>query len=181
MGAARATLPAADGYSSGYEQLVLPECDLDGVAAVWHCCAGWGRWRAGRAGSGGWAQAGQAQRVVQGKVVDKGGAGLKGATVYLKDGHTLAVKSYVATRRWLVPLWATGAEHRLPAVGGAGRQEERGEEHQLVRHAEGVQYHLKIDTSRRPSYRCWVLGVDAVAVAGWVAGDQEADRGMCCD
>jgi hypothetical protein len=39
----------------------------------------------------------QAQRVVQGKVVDGSGAGIKGATVYLKDGHTLAVKSYVAS------------------------------------------------------------------------------------
>ena len=39
----------------------------------------------------------QAQRVVQGKVVDKADAGLKGATVYLKDGHTLSVKSYIAT------------------------------------------------------------------------------------
>jgi hypothetical protein len=38
----------------------------------------------------------QAERVVQGKVENKAGAGLKGATVYLKDGHTLAVKSYVA-------------------------------------------------------------------------------------
>jgi len=37
----------------------------------------------------------QAQRVVQGKVVDKADAGLKGAVVYLKDGHTLAVKSYI--------------------------------------------------------------------------------------
>jgi len=38
-----------------------------------------------------------AQRVVQGKVVDKGDAGIKGATVYLKDGHTLSVRSYIAT------------------------------------------------------------------------------------
>jgi hypothetical protein len=38
----------------------------------------------------------QAQRVVQGKVVDKSDAGLKGATVYLKDGHTLSVKSYIS-------------------------------------------------------------------------------------
>ena len=43
------------------------------------------------------AQDGQAQRVVQGKVVDKSDAGVKGATVYLKDGHTLAVKSYIAS------------------------------------------------------------------------------------
>jgi hypothetical protein len=42
------------------------------------------------------AAADQAQRVVQGKVVDKSDAGLKGAVVYLKDGHTLAVKSYIA-------------------------------------------------------------------------------------
>ena len=39
----------------------------------------------------------QTTRVVQGKVVDKADAALKGATVYLKDDHTLAVKSYIAT------------------------------------------------------------------------------------
>lgn len=39
----------------------------------------------------------QASRVVQGKVVDKAGTGLKDATVYLKDGHTLEVKSYIAS------------------------------------------------------------------------------------
>jgi hypothetical protein len=38
----------------------------------------------------------QAQRVVQGKVLDKSDAALKGATVYLKDGHTLSVRSYLA-------------------------------------------------------------------------------------
>src|SRR6185437_12613639 len=43
------------------------------------------------------AQDTTATRTVQGKVVDKAGAGLKGATVYLKDSHTLAVKSYIAT------------------------------------------------------------------------------------
>jgi hypothetical protein len=41
-----------------------------------------------------WAQ-NQPERVVQGKVENKAGDGIK-ATVYLKDGHTLAVKSYVA-------------------------------------------------------------------------------------
>ena len=39
----------------------------------------------------------QTQRIVQGKVVDKSDAGLKGATVYLKDAHTLSVKSYIAS------------------------------------------------------------------------------------
>jgi len=38
----------------------------------------------------------QAQRVVQGKVVNSSGAGLKGATVFLKDDRTLAVMSYIA-------------------------------------------------------------------------------------
>jgi len=35
-------------------------------------------------------------RAVQGRVTDKGGAALKGATVFLKDGHSLAVRSYIA-------------------------------------------------------------------------------------
>jgi hypothetical protein len=39
-------------------------------------------------------QRGNAQRVVQGKVTDAGNAAIKGAVVYLKDGRSLAVKSY---------------------------------------------------------------------------------------
>ena len=38
------------------------------------------------------AQARSVARAVQGKVVDKGDAPLKGAVVYLKDDHSLAVK-----------------------------------------------------------------------------------------
>ncbi len=42
------------------------------------------------------AQRGPSQRIVQGKVVDKANAGIKGAIVYLKDGHSLSVKSFIA-------------------------------------------------------------------------------------
>ncbi len=35
------------------------------------------------------------QRVVQGKAVDKADAPIKGAVVYLKDDHTLSVRSYI--------------------------------------------------------------------------------------
>lgn len=40
-------------------------------------------------------QRGPVQRVVQGKVIDNADAPVKGAVVYLKDGHTLSVKSYI--------------------------------------------------------------------------------------
>jgi carboxypeptidase family protein len=39
-------------------------------------------------------QRGPAQRIVQGKVVDGANAPIKGAVVYLKDGRSLAVKSF---------------------------------------------------------------------------------------
>jgi|SRR5215469_2927402 len=42
------------------------------------------------------AQRGPSQRVVQGKVVDKSDATVKGAIVYLKDTHSLSVKSFIA-------------------------------------------------------------------------------------
>lgn len=38
----------------------------------------------------------QAVRTVEGKVTDGSNAPLKGAVVYLKDGHTLSVKSYIS-------------------------------------------------------------------------------------
>jgi hypothetical protein len=40
-------------------------------------------------------QRGPAQRVVQGKVVNKAETAVNGAVVYLKDDHSLAVKSYI--------------------------------------------------------------------------------------
>jgi hypothetical protein len=42
------------------------------------------------------AQRGPVQRTVQGKVTDKNEAGLSGAVVYLKDDHTLSLKSFIA-------------------------------------------------------------------------------------
>ena len=42
------------------------------------------------------AQRGPVQRVVQGKVTDQSSAPLKGSVVYLKDSHTLSVKSFIA-------------------------------------------------------------------------------------
>src|SRR5579871_3886362 len=41
-------------------------------------------------------QRGPVQRVVQGKVIDKSEAPIKGAVVYLKDGHSLSVKSFIS-------------------------------------------------------------------------------------
>lgn len=41
-------------------------------------------------------QRGPAQRIVSGKVVDKGDTPLKGSVVYLKDDKTLSVKSFIA-------------------------------------------------------------------------------------
>ncbi len=42
------------------------------------------------------SQRGPVQRIVQGRVTDKGEAPLRGAIVYLKDDHTLSIKSFIS-------------------------------------------------------------------------------------
>ena len=42
------------------------------------------------------AQRGPVQRIVQGRVTDKGNAAISGAVVYLKDDHSLSVKSFIS-------------------------------------------------------------------------------------
>ncbi len=41
-------------------------------------------------------QRGAVQRVIQGKVEDKAGTAIKGAVVYLRDGHTSSVRSAIS-------------------------------------------------------------------------------------
>jgi uncharacterized protein YxeA len=52
-------------------------------------------WMAAPGGVGAEQQRGPTQRIVQGKVVVASGAAVNGAVVYLKDDHSLAVKSYI--------------------------------------------------------------------------------------
>jgi len=65
-------------------------------------------------------QKGPAQRVVQGKVVDKSDAPLNGAIVYLKDTHSLAVKSNItdATGAYRFGQLAQNIDYELWAVSG---------------------------------------------------------------
>jgi len=41
-------------------------------------------------------QRGPTQRLVQGRIIDGSSAAVKGAVVYLKDGRTLSVKSFIS-------------------------------------------------------------------------------------
>jgi hypothetical protein len=66
-------------------KVVLASCSIAMVAVATTVTAVWGQ------------QRGPVQRVVQGKVIDKDDAPIKGAVVYLKDGHSLSVKSYIST------------------------------------------------------------------------------------
>ena len=60
------------------------------------CCVSSAGWIAGGFAPVQAQQRGPVQRVVQGKVVNKSDAPIKGAVVYLKDTHSLALKSAIA-------------------------------------------------------------------------------------
>ena len=66
------------------------------------------------------AQNPAAARTIDGKVVDKDNAPIKGAVVYLKDGHTLSVKSYISTEdgSYRFGQLATNTDYSLWAESG---------------------------------------------------------------
>ena len=71
-------------YDSLLRSVVLLSCSIAGFAVVTP------------AGSLLAQQRGPVQRVVQGRVMDKSAGLLSGAVVYLKDGHSLDVKSFIS-------------------------------------------------------------------------------------
>lgn len=67
--------------------IVLVSCSFAGFSVVTPCVSLFAQ------------QRGPVQRVVQGRVMDKSAALLSGAVVYLKDGHSLAVKSFISNEQ----------------------------------------------------------------------------------
>jgi hypothetical protein len=67
-----------------FRSVVLASCSLVGFSVVTPAVSLFAQ------------QRGTVQRVVQGRVMDKSQVMLSGAVVYLKDGHSLAVKSFIS-------------------------------------------------------------------------------------
>ena len=67
-----------------FRSVVLASCSLVGFSVVTPAVSLFAQ------------QRGPVQRVVQGRVMDKSAVLLSGAVVYLKDGHSLAVKSFIS-------------------------------------------------------------------------------------
>ena len=68
-------------------KVVLITCSFAGISAVTPAVSLFAQ------------QRGPVQRVVQGRVMDKSSGLLSGAVVYLKDGHSLAVKSFISNEQ----------------------------------------------------------------------------------
>ena len=67
-------------------------------------------------------QRGPTQRVVQGRIIDGSSAAVKGAVVYLKDGRTLSVKSFISDEQGGYRRSARfyQSERRQPLYAGQG-------------------------------------------------------------
>ncbi len=72
----------------------LPSPRIAGFAVL-ACCLSAGVWVVSPSMQAVAQQRGPEQRIVQGKVQDGSGAVVSGAVVYLKDDHSLSVKSYI--------------------------------------------------------------------------------------
>ena len=94
------------------------------------------------------AQRGPVQRTVQGKVTDKGEAAINGAVVYLKDDHTLAVKSFISEPDggYRFGQLSSGTDYELWAEGNGKKSPTK--TISSFDSKNSFQINLKIDTSK---------------------------------
>ena len=94
------------------------------------------------------AQRGPVQRIVQGKVTDKGDAALNGAVVYLKDDHTLSLKSFIteADGGYRFGQLSSGTDYELWAESSGKKSPTK--TISSFDNKNSFQINLKIDTSR---------------------------------
>ena len=78
------------------------------------------------------------KRVVSGAVLDEASEPVVGATVFLKNEKTKAIRSYTSTSKGHFYFAQVNMVCRLRTLGGEGRQEERDQDRQLLGHAQRV-------------------------------------------